>query len=119
MIDLQAIKPHMPVVCSEGKQFAVVDHLEGRDHIKLAKDGAGQHHYIPTGWVTSIDEAVHVNRPGDSAMREWMTAPEDMVASGIPRANEPASPDDAGRGRGERKADPEGDPERAERLARK
>lgn len=69
------IKPHMPVVCSNNGQFAVVDHLEGRDFIKLARDKSGQHHYIPLTWVTSVDDKVHVDRPGDQAMREWKTQP--------------------------------------------
>ena len=67
------IKPHMPVVCSKDKQFATVDHLEGNSMIKLAKDSSGQHHYIPTSWVTTVDSKVHVDRPGDQAMREWST----------------------------------------------
>jgi len=79
MLDSQTaqglIKPHMPVVCSENGQFAVVDHLEGTDYIKLTKDKNGQHHYIPLTWVTSVDDKIHVDRPGDQAMREWRTAP--------------------------------------------
>lgn len=47
------IKPHMPVVDSNDGQFAVVDRLEGRDLIKLAKDPSGQHRDIPLIWVTS------------------------------------------------------------------
>ena len=69
------IKPHMPVVCSNDGQFAVVDHIEGLDLIKLAKDEQGQHHYIPLVWVTAVDDKVHVDRPGDQAMREWTTTP--------------------------------------------
>jgi hypothetical protein len=69
------IKPHMPVVCSENGQFATVDHLEGTDLIKLTKDENGQHHYIPLAWVTSVDDKVHVDRPGKQAMREWLTTP--------------------------------------------
>lgn len=79
MLDSQTaqglIKPRMPVVCSNDRQFAVVDHLEGRDFIKLAKDEHGQHHYIPLAWVTSVDDKVHVDRPGAQAMREWTTTP--------------------------------------------
>lgn len=71
----ELIKPHMPVVCSNDGQFAVVDHIEGLDLIKLAKDKNGQHHYIPLTWVTSVDDKVHVDRPGDQAMREWSTSP--------------------------------------------
>jgi hypothetical protein len=69
------IKPRMPVVCSDNGQFGVVDHLEGSDLIKLAKDERGQHHYIPLAWVTSVDDKVHVDRPGDQAMRDWTTTP--------------------------------------------
>lgn len=66
------IKPHMPVVCSEGGQFATVDHLASDNRtIKLAKDDSGKHHYIPLSWVTRVDDSVHVDRPGQQAMREW------------------------------------------------
>jgi hypothetical protein len=72
-MDTSKIREHMPVVCSNNKQFGVVDHLEG-DQIKLTKDASGQHHYIPQSWVTSVDDKVHVDRPGERAMREWKTA---------------------------------------------
>jgi hypothetical protein len=71
----EMIKPEMPVVCSENGQFATVDHIEGTEFIKLTKDKSGQHHYIPLAWVTSVDDKVHVDRPGDQAMREWSTTP--------------------------------------------
>lgn len=67
------IKPHMPVVCSNDKQFAIVDHLEGTDEIKLTRDQEGKHHFIPLAWVTAVDDKVHVDRPGEQAMREWKT----------------------------------------------
>jgi hypothetical protein len=69
------IKDHMPVVCSEDKQFGVVDHVDTGNTIKLTKDTSGQHHWIPMSWVTRIDDKVHVDRPGTQAMQEWMTAP--------------------------------------------
>lgn len=69
------IKPRMPVVDSADGPFAVVDHLEGRDLIKLAKDERGQHHYIPLAWVASVDDKVHLDRPGARAMREWQASP--------------------------------------------
>ena len=74
MIQPNQIKPKMPVVCSENGQFAVVDHMQGKDTIKLSKDKEGQHHYIPLNWVTSVDDKVHVDRPGNQAMRDWSTA---------------------------------------------
>ena len=71
MIQAQEVKPDMPVVCSEDGQFAVVDHMEGTDSIKLKRDGSGQHHLIPLKWVTKVDDQVHIDRPGDQAMKEW------------------------------------------------
>ncbi|HVV88641.1 MAG TPA: DUF2171 domain-containing protein [Kofleriaceae bacterium] len=65
----------MPVVCSKSGQLGVVDHLEGDHTIKLAKDARGVHHYIPTSWVTWVDDKVHLDRPGDQAMLEWATSP--------------------------------------------
>lgn len=73
MINAQQIKPEMPVVCSNDGQFATVDHVDGTDMIKLKKDSSGKHHYIPTSWVTKVDIKVHVDRPGDQAMKEWHT----------------------------------------------
>jgi hypothetical protein len=76
MISANKIKEHMPVVCSRGGQFGVVDHMEGRDSIKLQRDESGQHHYIPLSWVTSTEDGqVHVDRPGDQAMQEWSDEP--------------------------------------------
>ena len=39
------------------------------------KDKTGQHHYIPLDWVTSVDDKVHIDRPGQQAMSEWTTTP--------------------------------------------
>ncbi len=72
-MDTSKIKEHMPVVCSDNKQFATVDHLDSGDSIKLTKDAQGQHHWIPQSWVTSVDDKVHVDRPGAQAMKEWST----------------------------------------------
>ena len=70
MIDTTKIKPHMPVVCSKDKQFATVDHVEG-NQLKLTKDDQGKHHLIPLDWVTTVDDKVHINKPGDEAMKQW------------------------------------------------
>jgi hypothetical protein len=78
MIDASQIKPHTPVVCSNNGQFATVDHMEGQDIIKLSKDHSGQHHYIPLSWVTSVDDKVHIDRPGPQAMKEWTTDKNSM-----------------------------------------
>jgi hypothetical protein len=68
------IREHMPVVCSDGRQFATVDHLDANNTIKLTKDENGQHHWIPLDWVTRVDDKVHVDRPGRQAMQEWTTS---------------------------------------------
>lgn len=73
MVNAQDIKANMPVVCSEDGQFGVVDALAGQDSIKLKRDGTGQHHFIPLSWVTTVDDKVHVDRPGKEAMRQWTT----------------------------------------------
>ena len=72
--DVSQIKPHQPVVCSNGQQFATVDHLDADGTIKLTKDDQGTHHWIPQSWVTDVDQYVHIDRPGDQAMREWSTS---------------------------------------------
>ncbi|QWF72192.1 DUF2171 domain-containing protein [Methylomonas paludis] len=72
MTNPDQIKPDMPIVCSQDGQFATVDHMEGANSIKLKKDKAGQHHYIPLIWVSSvIDGKVKIDRPGDQAVKEW------------------------------------------------
>ena len=73
MIDMNQIKPHMPVVCSQDGQFGKVDHVEGKS-LKLAKDDKGQHHFIPLAWVKTVDDKVHVDRPGDEVMKQWTTS---------------------------------------------
>jgi hypothetical protein len=75
MVTTLHITEHMPVVCSDNGQFATVDHMAGPDWIKLTRDDKGQHHWIPTGWVTRVDDKVHVDRPGDQAMQEWSSSP--------------------------------------------
>ena len=74
MVNINQIKPDMPVVCSQDGQFAIVDHMEATNAIKLTKDKNGQHHYIPVSWVTSTENGkVKVDRPGEQAMQEWST----------------------------------------------
>ena len=75
MVNPSQIKPNTPVVCSKDGQFGVVDHMQGKDTIKLNKDDKGVHHYIPLSWVTSVDDKVHVDRTGDEAMKQWTDTP--------------------------------------------
>jgi hypothetical protein len=80
MITASQIKSNAPVVCSKDKQLGVVDHTEGT-FIKLKKDAAGVHHYVPLSWVTEVDEKVHLDRPGSQAMDQWSSkAPSDKAS---------------------------------------
>lgn len=79
MINSNQIKPDMPVVCSQDGQFAIVDHMEGNDSIKLKKDLHGHHHYIPLSWVTSTEnDKIKVDRTGKHAMQDWTTTATDL-----------------------------------------
>ena len=70
------IQPDMPVVCSQDGQFAEVDHMEDADIIKLKRDSAGKHLYIPLSWVTSVEGGkVKIDRPREEAMKEWSETP--------------------------------------------
>jgi hypothetical protein len=67
------IKEHMEVVGSDGSHVGTVDHLDGRDRIKLTRDDShdGKHHFIPTDWVDHVDNSVHLNKPADEAIGEF------------------------------------------------
>lgn len=78
-MDSTKIREHMPVVCSNEEQFGTVDKVDGENAIKLTQDRSGQHHWIPMNWVTRVDDKVHVDRPGQQAMREWMSTPPEGV----------------------------------------
>ncbi len=55
---------HMEVFASDGTKVGTVDHMEGSDRIKLAKNTSpdGEHHYIPMTWVGHVDRHVHLNK---------------------------------------------------------
>jgi hypothetical protein len=79
------IKPGMPVVCGmdASAQFAIVDHMEGNDTIKLRRDEAGQHHYIPLSWAKQIvDGKVQMDRAAKDVMAQWSTEPVKTMARG-------------------------------------
>ena len=78
MAQTDQIKAGMPVVCSNDGQFAVVDHMDGKDWVKLKKGDGPTHHWMPAKWVVSTaDGKVKVDRPGTQAMKEWSeTAPK-------------------------------------------
>lgn len=77
MIDAKQIREQMEVLGADGAHVGTVDHLEGSDRIKLAKDDAmsgGKHHMIPVTWVDHVDRHVHLNKSSQDAMKQWQTA---------------------------------------------
>ena len=74
MVRPSEIRQHMSVVCSDDGQFATSDHPDATNTIELTKDDQGQHRPIPMGWVTRVDEHVHVDRPGKQAMQDRMSS---------------------------------------------
>lgn len=74
MFDVAQIKEHMDVVSSDNKKVGQVDHLEGSDRIKLTKQSSPDgehHHFIPTSWVESVDNSIHLNKAENDVKAEW------------------------------------------------
>ena len=71
--DSARIAEHMDVIASDGAKIGVVDHLDGPDRIKLAKNASpdGQHHYVPLAWVDHVDTHVHLNKTAMDAKASW------------------------------------------------
>jgi hypothetical protein len=80
------IEPHMPIICSDQEQLGVVDHLDQGNSIKLTKDQAGQHHWVPMTWVARVDQAVYLDRPSEQARQEWSASPLQSIRREGPRS---------------------------------
>ncbi|HXL68263.1 MAG TPA: DUF2171 domain-containing protein [Xanthobacteraceae bacterium] len=77
MVDKNEIREHMEVIGSDGKHVGTVDHLQGEDHIKLAKNdpaAGGKHHLIPVQWVDHVDKHVHLDKSSADAKQKWQEA---------------------------------------------
>src|SRR3954454_25403857 len=48
------IPDHTPIIGSDGRQVGTVDGVEG-EYIKLTRDAAGQHRWLPRKLVTSLE----------------------------------------------------------------
>lgn len=72
---IASIREHMDVIGSCGNKLGKVDHVMGGE-IKLTKNDSpdGQHHTIPTSWVSRVDEHVHLTKNCGEAKREWQPA---------------------------------------------
>ncbi len=84
-VQAPVIREHLEVVGSCGKLVGRVDKVEGIS-IKLTKDSTqadGEHRYIPTAWVESVDTKVHLNKPCGDVQEQWQAHPvreEDYVS---------------------------------------
>ena len=92
MVAPMMIKEHMEVLGSDGVHVGTVDHLEGRDQMKLTKtdtDADGEHHFIPLAWVDRRRRArapQAIRRRGKGAVEDpltlagWVTPRESPAA---------------------------------------
>jgi hypothetical protein len=74
MFQPERVREHMPVVGQDEREVGVVDHLDG-PAVKLVKDTNGQHHWIPTTWISLVDEKVRLDRPSTEVRQTWFDQP--------------------------------------------
>lgn len=70
---LQRVSEHMEVIGSDGEHVGTVDKVRG-DRIILTKtdpDAGGHHHSIPSRWIESVDDKVHIRKTADEAKSAW------------------------------------------------
>ena len=72
----QDIREHMKVVGSDRQPVGTVDKVEG-DRIKLTRNDPqanGEHHYIPTDWVDSVEgQEVCLRQKAQEAREQWQS----------------------------------------------
>ena len=74
MVAAILIKENMEVLGSDGVHVGTVDHMEGVEVVRLAKEdpeAGGEPHYIPLAWVKHVEMKVHLNQPGAEAKAHW------------------------------------------------
>jgi hypothetical protein len=70
---LRQAKEHQEVVGSDGAHVGTVDHVRG-DRILLTKtdkDAGGHHHSIPSAWIQTVDDKVHISKTAEQAHQAW------------------------------------------------
>jgi hypothetical protein len=80
MPDLSRIKEHMKVISSDNQLVGTVDCIRD-EKIILTKSGpaaGGKHHWIPSGWVASVEEdKIRLNQTAEQARANWFDAEPD------------------------------------------
>ena len=70
--EIESIRDHMDVIASCGKKVGVVDQLEVGTIKLTRKDSPDNlHHYIPTGWVSKVDNQVHLSKNSKETENGW------------------------------------------------
>jgi hypothetical protein len=70
---LRSVTEHMEVLGSDGTHVGKVDHIRG-DRILLTKtdrDAGGHHHSIPSSWIKTVDDKVHLAKTAAEAQQAW------------------------------------------------
>jgi hypothetical protein len=76
------IKQHMEIISLCGCLVGTVDHVEDGT-IKLTRSPDGQPHFIPTEWVASVDECVHLNKDVFEAKYGWKSDATEVAGPSI------------------------------------
>ncbi len=74
-VGLDGISEHMDVIASCGKKIGSVDGVEGNT-IKLTRKDSpdNQHHFIPTSWISRVDNHVHLKKNSKQATEAWTSS---------------------------------------------
>ncbi len=74
-VGVSGITEHMDVIASCGKKIGVVDGVEGNT-IKLTRKDSpdNQHHFIPTSWISRVDNHVHLKKNSKQATDAWSSS---------------------------------------------
>jgi hypothetical protein len=70
---LQRVEEQQEVLGSDGAHVGTVDHVRG-DRILLTKsdrDAGGHHHSIPSSWIQTVDDKVHLAKTAEQAKQAW------------------------------------------------
>ncbi len=70
---LRRVTEHMEVLGSDGSHVGTVDKVRG-DRIILTKtdtDAEGRHHSIPSRWIQTVDDKLHLRKTADEAKNHW------------------------------------------------
>jgi hypothetical protein len=74
------VAPHMEVLASDGQAVGKVDHEDGQNRIKLAKDKDAQHHWINWDMVDSVEAGkLRLNITSTALQHSWKNNPASHI----------------------------------------